>query len=337
MLNKIKDTIKKYNLIEPTDKIVIGVSGGPDSICLLNVLYEFGYDIVVAHINHGLRENAILDEQYVKDYCNKRSIPIFIKKLDLNGKDMINGKSTEEAGRFYRYKFFNEVFEKENCTKIATAHNLNDKVETVFLNLFRGTGISGLKGIEIKRNNIIRPLLDISREEIEFYCTEKNLNPRIDESNLDTDYTRNKIRNDIIPYIEAKINSNIVNTIYRLSKIVEEEEDYSTRQLEIAYNSIYKNSISNTNIENAGIYSSLELDLKKFNNLDIYIKKKIILKSIYNILGNTTDIQKIHIDDIITMCEKNVGNKYLTPNKNIKISVNKGIISFEYINLNSEN
>jgi tRNA(Ile)-lysidine synthase len=165
MLNKVKNTIEKFNMIESNDKILVAVSGGPDSISLLNILYELKYNICVAHINHGLRENANIDEEYVLNFCKERNIPSFIKKVNL--KEMLNGMTTEEAGRKVRYDFFYEVIEKENCTKLATAHNSNDNAETVLMNIIRGSGVSGLKGIEPIRENVIRPLLEITRKEIE--------------------------------------------------------------------------------------------------------------------------------------------------------------------------
>ena len=233
MLNRVKNTIEKYNLISEEDKILVAVSGGPDSISLLNILYELKYNICVAHINHGLRENAKLDEEYVLNFCNQRDIPCFIKKINL--KEMLNRMTTEEAGRKVRYDFFNEILEKENCTKIATAHNSNDSAETVLMNIIRGSGISGLRGIEPIRKKIIRPLIEITRKEIEKYCEENNLNPRHDESNDELLYTRNKVRLKVIPYIEENINQNIVNNINRLSRIVSEEERFIEKEVQNCY------------------------------------------------------------------------------------------------------
>ena len=203
MLNKIKKTIEKYNLINEDDKILVGVSGGPDSMTLLIILHSLGYNLCVAHINHGLRENAVLDEEYVVNYCKDNNIPCFTKHLQL--KENLNGMTIEEAGRKARYDFFEEISLKESCTKIATAHNSNDNAETVIMNMIRGSGLSGLKGIEPNRGKIIRPLIEVSRKEIESFCKEKNVNPRHDESNDETEYTRNKVRLELIPYVEKNI------------------------------------------------------------------------------------------------------------------------------------
>lgn len=314
MLNKVKETIEKYNLIDKDDKIVAAVSGGPDSISLLDILYKLNYNICVAHVNHGLRENAVIDQKFVEDFCNKRNIPCFVKQIKL--KELKDKMTLEEAGRKERYDFFYEVMKSQKCNKIATAHNSNDNAETVIMNIIRGSGVSGLKGIEPIRDNVIRPLIEITRKEIEAYCKENELNPRHDESNDEDIYTRNKVRLKVIPYIEENINSNVVNNINRLSSIVLEEEKYIEKEAEKAYNECLIASGENRNVYN----------LKKFNSLDIVIKKRLIKKFIINLLGNAKDIEKIHIDDIVKLCDKNIGGKFLMPNKRVKISIIKGTI-----------
>lgn len=314
MLNKVKETIEKYNLIDKDDKIVAAVSGGPDSISLLDILYKLNYNICVAHVNHGLRENAVIDQKFVEDFCNKRNIPCFVKQIKL--KELKDKMTLEEAGRKERYDFFYEVMKSQKCNKIATAHNSNDNAETVIMNIIRGSGVSGLKGIEPIRDNVIRPLIEITRKEIEAYCKENELNPRHDESNDEDVYTRNKVRLKVIPYIEENINSNVVNNINRLSSIVLEEEKYIEKEAEKAYNECLIASEENRNVYN----------LKKFNSLDIVIKKRLIKKFIINLLGNAKDIEKIHIDDIVKLCDKNIGGKFLMPNKRVKISIIKGTI-----------
>ena len=326
MKNKVKKTIENYNLIEKNDKVLVAVSGGPDSLSLLNVLNELGYNLCVAHVNHGLRENAQIDEEFVKKFCKERNIPCFIKKIKLKKEmeldESIKGMSTEEAGRKIRYDFFEEVSKAQGCTKIATAHNSNDNVETVIMNMIRGSGLSGLKGIEPSRGKIIRPLTEISRKEIESYCEENCLNPRHDESNDEPFYTRNKIRLELIPYIEKNINSNVVNNITRMSKIISEEERFILDLVEESYNEIVLKEEE----------EKIVCNLKKFNTLDVVLKRRLILKIIIKVLGNAKDIEKVHVDDVVKLCQNNVGGKFLTPNKNIKISVLQGKIKFERIN-----
>ncbi len=318
---KVSQTIQKYHLMEKNEKLLVAVSGGPDSLALLQILLSLGYTVCVAHVNHGLRENALLDETFVKAFCEERNIPCFIKKLKLkeNAKKEFKGMSLEEAGRKARYDFFDEVVKQQKCTKIVTAHNRNDNVETVIMNLFRGSGLTGLRGIEPKRGNIVRPLLEVSREEIENYCESQNLTPRQDESNQETIYTRNKIRLEVIPYIEKNINSNVMQNISRMSEIIREEERYLFAQAEMAYQSVLLKEEE----------TEVICDLKAFNLLDIVLKRRIILKSIIKVLGNVKDIEKVHVDDIVKLCKNNVGGKYLTPNKNIKVSVGQGKLKFK--------
>ena len=225
----------------------------------------------------------------------------------------------EEAGRKLRYEFFEEILKKEKASKIATAHNKNDKIETIIMNELRGTGLLGLKGIEpIRNNKYIRPIIECERDLIEKYCKENNLNPRIDKTNFINDCTRNKIRNIVLPYIKKEFNPNIIETINRLSNVIGETEEFIQNETEEIYNQI---KISD-NI----------LDLKKFNMQQEFIRKRIIIYAISKLLGNTQNIEKVNIEDIIKLCKNNIGNKYLTPNKNIKILVNKGKIFFEVIN-----
>ena len=326
MEQKVLDTIKKYNLIEEGDRVVIGVSGGPDSISLLDILNKFkqnkilNFEIIVAHINHQIREEANDDEEYVQDYCEKNKIKFYSKRIDVIKYANNNKIGLEEAGRNLRYEFFDEILQKENANKIAIAHNKNDKAETIIMNVLRGSGISGLRGIEpIRDNKYIRPIIECERYEIEKYAQENNLNPRIDKTNYENDCTRNKIRNIVLPYIKKEFNSNIVETINRLSNIATETEEYIQKQAV----EIFKELIIEENSKN------IVLDLKKFNSKDKLIRKRILIYTISKVLGNSQNIEMVNIDDVIKMCDKNIGNKYLMPNKNIKILVNKGKIFFQ--------
>lgn len=340
---KILNTIKKYNLIQKNDKIVIGVSGGPDSMCLLDSLYslkrELQIEIFVAHINHMIRKEADEDTQYVEKYCNEKNIEIFIKKADVTKLSKEQKIGTEEMGRIVRYDFFEEVANKVGANKIATAHNANDNAETVLMNLLRGSGVSGLKGIEIKRKQnkdncdkkinqmsqtieYIRPIRECTRQEIEEYCNKSNLNPKIDKTNSENIYNRNKIRNLLIPYLKKEFNPNILEGLNRLSDIAREEEEYFDEIIQEKYEKL---QIGENEKE-------VILDLKEFNLLPKVIKSRLVLYTINKVNGNVQGISKIHVEDIIKLCQNNVGNKYMTPNKNIKIFVKKSKIFFTSTN-----
>ena len=324
MKEKVIETIKKYNLIENGDKIVIGVSGGPDSITLLNMLIEikkeniFDFNIVVCHINHMIRKEANADEEYVATYCKKHNIDFYAKRIDVESKAKEYKIGTEEAGRNIRYEFFYEILEKTNSNKIATAHTANDNAETVLMNIIRGSGTLGLKGIEAKRENLIRPLIECSRNEIEKYCEENNLNPRIDKTNFENIYTRNKIRNMLIPYIKENFNPNIVESLNRLSDLSKQENEYLEKITEKTYKDILIEEQKNQII----------LNLNKFNLQELVIKNRLVLYTINILFGTRNGIEKKHIEDIIKLCNNNIGNKFLIPNKKVKILVKNKKIFF---------
>lgn len=331
---KVLDTIKKYELIEKGNTIVIGVSGGPDSMALLNVLIKLNEKkkidckIVVAHINHAIREEADEETKYVEEFCRKNNIKCYIKKEKVEELAKEQKIGTEEAGRKLRYNFFDEIANKENALKIVTAHNANDNSETVLMNIIRGSGTAGLKGIEVKRDNkYIRPLIECTRKEIEEYCQENALEPKQDKSNSENIYTRNKIRNILIPLLEKEFNPNIITSLNRMSQIAKEENEYIQKQVEEAYKDVLiKENLGNKQF---GEEEQIELDLKKFNSKQKVIKNRLVLYTINNLLGTSQNIEKVHITDIIKLCENNIGNKYLIPNKKVKVMVNKGKIFFK--------
>lgn len=319
--DKILETISKYNMIKSGEKVVVAVSGGPDSMALLNALInlkeKLQCELIVAHVNHMIRSVADSETEYVKEFCKSKGIECFVKKVDVISLANEKKIGTEEAGRIVRYEFFDEVLNKVNADKIAIAHNANDNAETVLMNVLRGSGISGLKGIEpVRDNKFIRPLIEIERADIEKYCEEKTLNPKFDESNKDNTYTRNKIRNVLIPFLKEEFNPSIVEGLNRLSDLASQENKY----IEEIVSKEYADILVSTDSE------KIVLKLKEFNALDEFIKGRIILLCVFNLFGSTKGIEKKHIEDIIKLCERNVGNKYLTPNKNVKFFVGQGNI-----------
>lgn len=317
-LNNVTNTIKKYNLINDGDRLVLGVSGGPDSICMLDVLnrikndskVNIKFDMVVAHVNHMIREEAIDDEKFVKNFCEKIGIPFYSKSIDVQKIANNNKIGTEEAGRNARYEFFDEILKLTNANKVAIAHNKNDKAETILMNALRGSGIAGLRGIEpIKDGKYIRPLIECERIEIEEYCKQREIEPRIDRTNFENVYTRNKIRNIVIPFIKQEFNPNIVETLNRLAELIKEDDEYINKIVRQKYLDMLVKEEE----------KQIILDLKKFNKEEKVIKSRVLLYTIIKLFDSTKGIEKIHIEDIIKLCENNIGNKYLTPNKNTKI------------------
>ncbi len=242
IINKIKNTIKEHQLIEYGDYVILGLSGGPDSVCLFHALFtlreELGIELYAVHLNHQFREEAAIDQKYVENLCKEYGIPCHSFKEDVNNAAKTQGISGEEAGRNLRYQCYSKVAQQirqkinpSASIKIAVAHNLNDQAETLLMRIIRGSGVDGLSGMEYSRKGldnsmIIRPLLEISRDEIEKYCKNENLNPRIDHTNELPLYTRNKIRLNLIPYIQENYNPNVIEALNRLSKIAREDKHY---------------------------------------------------------------------------------------------------------------
>ncbi len=217
--DKFLDTVSTYQMLDNTQAVVVGFSGGADSVCLLHILNsfkdKFGYNLKAIHVNHGIRgDEAKRDEDFAKKFCSKQNIYFEAFRFNCIEDAKRNNESVEECGRRLRYTVFNSACEKNS--KIATAHNANDNAETVIFNIARGTTVKGLSGIPFTRDNIIRPLLNCTRNEIEGYCRENNLDFVVDSTNLSVDYTRNKIRHKILPIIE-EINPSFTDAFSSLS------------------------------------------------------------------------------------------------------------------------
>ena len=296
MKDLVRDTIEKYELIDNGDKVVVGVSGGHDSMTLLYVLLslrdELGFSLVVAHINHGVRGlESDGDEEYVRQVSNKLGIPFYSKKADMNQYGKIHKLTSEEAGREIRYDFFRQVIETELATKIAVAHNKNDQAETLLMRFMRGTGIDGLRGMEYKSGNIIRPLLGVDRSLIEEYCKQSQIDPRIDATNKMTIYGRNKVRLELIPYIEDEFNSGIISTLFRTSEIMKTDSDFLTEYT--------KSSFRETVLEIDE--KKISLDILKLKILHSAILSRVLRSAIQEINMNLKGVEKKHIEDIVDL------------------------------------
>ncbi|MCX5694482.1 MAG: tRNA lysidine(34) synthetase TilS [Candidatus Omnitrophica bacterium] len=232
MLDKMLVTINRYSLIQRGDKVLIAVSGGPDSLTLLLKLSglksKLGLTLHIVHLDHGFRNDSKLDALFVKDLGQKLNIPVTIKRLPLQ-KTKIKG-SLEEFFREERLKFFIQTAKKVKANKIALGHNLDDQAETVLMRLLRGTGLSGLSGISPKRNIhgaiFIRPLLETTRNQIDQFLKKRKINPRIDSTNQEDIFLRNKIRHYLIPLLKEKYNPNILKVLANLAESVSYDYEY---------------------------------------------------------------------------------------------------------------
>lgn len=230
ILDQVRLTIQRYKLVGVGEKVVVGVSGGPDSLallsCLLELRDEFGFSLHVAHLDHCLRENSAQEAAYVKRLAEEWGLPATVEARDVRAFQQEHKLSLEEAAREVRYRFLREVARAVGAAKIAVGHQADDQAETLLLNLLRGSGLTGLKAMLPHREGIIRPLLFITREEIEAYCREKGLVPCRDPSNLDKSYRRNKIRHELIPWLAREFNPAIIRVLARTATLLAEEEAF---------------------------------------------------------------------------------------------------------------
>lgn len=232
---KVIRFIQSQSLLDKSDKVLVALSGGPDSVFLLHFLNKFRkkYQITLAafHLNHKLRgKNASEDENFCKWYCDKAGIDFFSIQKDIKSFSMKNKISVEEAGRIIRYQLLNKIAKKNRCTKIATAHIKDDNTETVLLNLIKGSGITGMTGIPVKRGNIIRPVLCLTKYEILDYLHSKKISYRLDESNLSDDYERNFLRQQIIPSLKERLNPSLDETVFNSSFIFKSLREFMENQ-----------------------------------------------------------------------------------------------------------
>ena len=236
MLDKIISYTQKFNMLSPDITVVAGLSGGADSVCLTFVLNELsrqiGFKLEAVHVNHNLRgSESDSDQLFCENFCKKLCIPLTVVSCNVTDYAEKNRLSTEEAARYLRYKAFSDCSDGK---VIATAHNADDNLETVIHNLIRGTAVKGLTGIPPVRDNIIRPLLAVTRAEIEEYLRQNNLTFVVDSSNLSDDYTRNKIRHNIIPLM-TQINSSVLKTSVNTISAVSLENSFIESETDKAY------------------------------------------------------------------------------------------------------
>jgi len=231
ILEKFRRTIKHYELLKPGDKVLVAYSGGADSTALLELLLgirdEMSLELYLAHFNHQLRINADEDEKFVRRVAHKLGLPLFVKKENVKSYARKFRLNLEEAGRNLRYEFLKKTASTIGATKIATGHTMTDQAETFFMRLLRGSGMRGLSGIyPVAEEKIIRPLIEVEREELESFLKNRGLGFRTDESNFDRRFLRNRIRLDLIPFLKKNYDPQIVSRLAKLTSIIQEEESF---------------------------------------------------------------------------------------------------------------
>ena len=301
LLDKVKETIRRHNLFSREEKILIAFSGGIDSTALLHLLRELKEEwpitLALGHFNHKLRQNAEKEELFVRNAAEKLGLPLYVSSEDVRayaGKHKLN---IEEAGRNLRYDFLKDAAKNFGFSKIATGHTKNDQAETFFMRLFRGSGLSGLSGIyPVVDNLIIRPLLYITREEIIAYLCSIKAEFQEDESNSDNRFLRNRIRSELLPYIQKEFDPHLISRIGKVSDLFQEEE--------LVLKELVKKETRKA-IQRKE--DSIFLDLNILSTLPVGLARRVMRKFITEIKG---DLRKISFEDIESVLDLAEGKEY---------------------------
>ena len=289
MIKKIRETVSLYRMINDDDRILLGLSGGPDSVFLMEMLIslrkEFNFTLAACHVNHCIRgSDAIRDKEFCAELCKKRKIIFFSADInipEISAKDKI---SHEIAGRNERYKFFNNLCQKHGFNKIAVAHNMNDSVETLLINLTRGCSLNGMCGIKPVNGNIIRPIFNINRKDIETYLNSKEISYCTDSTNSEDVYTRNKIRNKVI-YDLSEINPSFVETVF--SNIYNFNED----------NDFINECCNKINIKK--VDNGVSVCRKDIDSIHTAVKKRVLFKALSKVSGSYQNFESKHINILL--------------------------------------
>lgn len=321
MYNAVKQNIFKENLICEGDNILLGFSGGPDSVFLfhnLRILSEsLKFNLCASHINHMYRgEHADHDENFVRELCERYGVKLFVKRKNAAEYAEELKLTEEEAGRLLRYNFFRENLKELGGGKIAVAHNLNDQAETVLQRIIRGTGIDGLSAMSFINNDIIRPMLNVHRSEIEKYLSDNNYEFCTDHTNFQDIYGRNKIRLNLIPYLENNFNPNIQNVLYRMSEAMQGDKKIIEKYVSNKYDEVFIKKSQN----------EILLDLNKLKYMENFEVGRILRKAVEMLKGNTNNIEMKHIEYATEFV--------FSGNTGKKINLSEGIIAeISYNNL----
>lgn len=321
----VSDTIQKYDMLKRGDRVVLGLSGGADSsalLCTLHKIYNTDITIIAVHLNHGIRgEEAKRDMLFSRKLAEGFGITFISKEVSVPEYCKVYKMSEEAAGRKLRYDFFEEICKKYDCNKIAVAHNKNDKAETVLINLIRGSGASGLCSIPPVNGNIIRPLIETSRADIEAYAKSNFIDFVTDSTNLEDKYTRNMIRNGIIPKMNS-INDNAVDNILRCSHILNTENEFIDS---------YVQNLNAVHISD----NKARILRNTFENEHTAVQRRLILKAVEALSGSKLNVSAAQIEAVLSSFK--TGNMFCFNNGVKLIIENKYIVlSYEYVSSDYE-
>ncbi len=298
----VQSTIREYGLILPGQTVLVGLSGGPDSVALLHVLLSLApsmdFKVAAAHLNHGIRgEEADRDEFFVRELCDFLGVALLCEKRDVPAAAKAHGWTIEQAGRELRYDFLRRAKDKLGASRIAVAHHMDDQAESILLHLTRGTGLAGLVGMMPLREDIIRPLLCVRRSDVEQYLTEEGLAYCVDATNLETGSTRNRLRLELVPYVEKHINPAFVKTLCSMGELLLRDESYLQKLADEALDAAR---------EDGGFMR------ERLRGLPLPILTRA-LRTALREAGAAVDIERVHIERLIGLLGARTGARLQLP------------------------
>ncbi|MBQ4283093.1 MAG: tRNA lysidine(34) synthetase TilS, partial [Lachnospira sp.] len=333
MIDKITQYIKQYNMLEECERIVVGLSGGADSVCLLHVLHsvieQSAYDIrlMAVHVNHGIRgEEAARDEEFAKTFCDNLGVDYVSERVNIPKLAKDGCMSEEEAGREVRYTVFAKYAGVRG--KIAVAHHMDDQAETVLMNIFRGSGLKGVSGMAPVRGNIIRPLLCVTRQDIEDYIAHQGLSYVTDSTNSENVYTRNRVRNELIPYVKQNFNPEIVK---HLASLAEEISQCDSLVLQCAKTCMERCVTSGEDGKEFVI--DTELLVKE----PYMVQSKVVMMLMQSLAMHSKDLYRVHVNAVLALMQSQVGKYICLPYgmkavktyDSVKLLIEEGTVSQE--------
>jgi len=302
IVEKAKRTIERHKMLLRGDTLLVGVSGGPDSIALLYLLMdirdECGFALRVAHLNHGFRKEAAGEAEFVGKVAASLGLPVSIRSIDVPSIMEMEGLSAQEAARDVRYAFFEEEAREAGARRVALAHTADDQAETVLMRLLRGSGPLGLSGIPPVRGIFVRPLIECTRKEIEDYLYERNIPFVTDSSNLKMDYMRNRVRMELLPFLES-YNPNIRKVLSRAAEIAHIDNQF----IEIESDKFYLEKM----VRDSEQQDNITIEMDGFKELHQAISSRVIRKAIMVVKGDLKRISFQHISDILGLINTGEG------------------------------
>lgn len=308
MIDAVLNTIRQYSMISHGDKVVVAVSGGPDSVALLHALWtlrdELGITLHVAHLDHSFRgEASDQDAEYVRDFAESLGIPAAIEKVDVPKVQRALRLSPEEAARLVRHDFLNRVADEVNASRIALGHTADDQVETVLMRILRGTGVDGLRGMSPVWERLIRPLIGIRRAEVEAYVRKHDLHPRTDETNLLPIYTRNRIRLELLPLLRREYNPGIDRAILQLAELAQDDVCYLDSEVQDEFD------VALISFEEGRI-SLLASEVRK---LFTPLARRFVRLVLREIRGDLANVGLKHVDEFLSILRSSDSFRYEFP------------------------